>query len=104
MYELHAWAVMPTHVHVVMTPERSYSEIMQWLKRTTARRCNRLLGKSGKFWQDESFDHWMRNGRELDGIIAYVELNPVTAGLTASPEQWPWSSRAGDLVTCRREL
>jgi hypothetical protein len=54
MYELHAWVVMPTHVHAVITPKRPLPEIMRWLKWTTARRCNRLLGRTGAFWQDES--------------------------------------------------
>jgi REP element-mobilizing transposase RayT len=89
MYDLHAWAVMPTHVHAVMTPKRPFPEIMRWLKGTDARRCNRLLGKKGAFWQDESFDHWIRNGREMEGLIAYVEENPIAAGL----KNWPWSSK-----------
>ena len=89
MYELHAWVVMPTHVHVVLSPKRPLAEIMRWLKWTTARRCNRLLVKTGCFWQDESFDHWIRNGRELESIIAYVEANPIAAGL----QNWPWSSK-----------
>jgi len=87
-YDLHAWVVMPTHVHVVLTPKRPFSEIMRWLKWTTARRCNQLLNRNGIFWQDESFDHWIRNN-ELGDIIAYVEGNPVAAGL----ENWPWSSK-----------
>ena len=87
MYELHAWVVMTTHVHVVMTPKRPFSEIMRWLKWTTARRCNQLLDRTGTFWQDESFDHWIRNTCELAGLIAYVEGNPIAAGL----KNWPWS-------------
>lgn len=79
---------MPTHAHVVMTPKRPFSEITRWLKWTTARRCNQLLNRNGIFWQDESFDHWIRNN-ELGSIIAYVEGNPVAAGL----ENWPWSSK-----------
>jgi len=79
---------MPTHVHVVMTPKRPFSEIMRWLKWTTARRCNQLLNRTGAFWQDESFDHWVRNN-ELGDIIAYVEGNPEAAGLA----NWPWSSK-----------
>jgi len=89
MYDLHAWVVMPTHVHAVMTPKRPFPEIMRWLKWTTARRCNRLLGRTGAFWQDESFDHWIRNGREMEGLIGYVEGNPIAAGL----KNWPWSSK-----------
>jgi REP element-mobilizing transposase RayT len=80
---------MPTHVHMVMTPQQPFSQIMRWLKWTTARRCNKLLGSTGTFWQDESFDHWIRNGRELESIVAYVEGNPTAAGL----KNWPWSSK-----------
>jgi REP element-mobilizing transposase RayT len=92
-YRLHAWVVMPNHVHAVITPESAFSQIMRWLKWTTARRSNRLLGRTGTaFWQDESFDHWIRNGSELDSIVSYVELNPVAAGLVERREQWAWSS------------
>ena len=48
-----------------------------------------MLGRTGSFWQDESFDHWIRNGREMEGLIAYVEGNPLAAGL----KNWPWSSK-----------
>jgi REP element-mobilizing transposase RayT len=89
MYDLHAWVVMPCHVHAVMTPQRSFPEIMRWLKWTTARRCNQLLDRTGVFWQDESFDHWIRNGRELESIIAYVEGNPVAAGHVRCVDDWP---------------
>ena len=102
-YQLHAWVIMPTHVHVLLTPMRAFPEIMRWLKWTTARRCNRLLGRTGVFWQDESFDHWIRNRPELENTIAYIECNPVTAGLVTRPEDWPWSSRSrtGGLAACQ---
>ena len=55
--------------------------------------ANRILERTGMpFWQDESYDHWIRSGRELEEIITYVECNPVKAGLVAADEQWPWSS------------
>jgi hypothetical protein len=44
------------------------------------------------FWQDESFDHWVRSPEQFDTIRAYIENNPVKAGLAAHPEDWPWSS------------
>jgi REP element-mobilizing transposase RayT len=96
LYQIHAFVVMPDHVHVVWTPRRHRSRIMEWLKGTTARRANRILGRRGRFWQDESFDHWIRNGREFDNVIGYVECNPVSAGLVASAEDWPWSSAYRD--------
>jgi putative DNA methylase len=102
-YRLHAWVVMPNHVHIVITPESPFSEIMRWLKWTTARRSNQRLGRRGiTFWQDESYDHWIRTGEEFEKIVAYVEWNPVAAGLVERMEQWHWSSSqaAGDKIAC----
>jgi REP element-mobilizing transposase RayT len=93
MYRLHAFVIMPNHVHVVWTPSEDLSKIMEWLKGTTARRANPMIGINGKpFWQDEWFDHWIRDGKEFEGIVAYVENNPVSAGLVKTPEDWAWSS------------
>ena len=92
-YELHAHVVMPNHVHVIWTPKVALPRILQWLKGVTAKRAKRLLCLNVKaFWQDESYDHWIRSGRELQKIIRYVEWNPVKAGLADSVEQWRWSS------------
>jgi putative DNA methylase len=53
------------------------------------------LGRTGEpFWQDESHDRWVRNEREFNRIVAYIEENPVSAGLATPPEDWPWSSAA----------
>lgn len=68
------------------------SRITHALKSYTANRCNRVLNRRGTFWQDESYDHWVRDEGELWRIIQYVELNPVKAGLAAKPEDWRWSS------------
>jgi hypothetical protein len=58
----------------------------------TAREANRLLGRAGQpFWQAESYDHWVRDEREWDRIKAYIENNPVRAGLVANAEDYPWS-------------
>jgi putative transposase len=92
-YELAAWAVMPNHVHLLILPKVQVRALMRWLKGSTARRANQLLKRTGQsFWQDESYDRWVRNGREFDRIVRYIEENPVTAGLVASAKLWPWSS------------
>jgi putative transposase len=93
LYESLAWVVMPNHVHLLMLPHVTLPEITHWIKGRTAREANRLLGRAGRpFWQHESYDHWARNERELQRIAAYIEENPVTAGLVATAEDWPWSS------------
>jgi REP element-mobilizing transposase RayT len=94
-YQLHAWVIMPNHVHVLITPNLDVSKIMRWVKGSTAREANRILGLTGRpFWQDETWDHWVRNTGEFRRITRYIEHNPVTAGLVAEPELWPWSSAA----------
>ena len=92
-YELAAWAVMPNHARLLILPKAPVRVILRWLKGSTARKANLLLRRTGRrFWQDESCDHWVRNGREFERIIHYIEKNPVTAGLVTSATLWPWSS------------
>jgi putative transposase len=89
-YELCAWAIMPNHVHLLILPKITVAKITRWLKGSTARRANQLLERTGRpFWQDESYDHWVRSGQEFGRIVGYIEENPVSAGLV----DWPWSSR-----------
>jgi putative transposase len=66
--------------------------IMHSIKRYTARECNRRLCRTGTFWQDESYDHCVRDAGELERIIHYVENNPVKAGLVTSAASWDFSS------------
>jgi REP element-mobilizing transposase RayT len=92
-YTLHAWVIMPNHVHVILEPQTDLPSIMRWLKGRTSRIANRILHRARQpFWQDESFDRWIRSDEELQALIAYTEQNPVSAGLAPSPEAWPWSS------------
>src|SRR5436190_11311728 len=66
---------------------------MQSLKRFTSREGNRILGRTGqRFWQDESYDRLDRNDAEFERVGHYIEMNPVKAGLAATPEEFPWSS------------
>jgi REP element-mobilizing transposase RayT len=95
-YTVRAWAVMPNHVHLLILPRAQVPVIVRWLKGSTARRANELLGRNGEpFWQDESYDHWVRDRYELEWIVWYIEQNPVSAGLVSSVEEWPWSSGRG---------
>ncbi len=89
-YELLAYCIMSNHAHVVFTPllktaETYYplAQIMHTMKGYTALHANRLLGRTGEFWQHESYDHYVRDPAELEHIIAYVANNPFKAGLVA---------------------
>ena len=95
-YQLHQYVVMANHVHVLITPGVPLAKVMQSLKRFTAREANLMLGLTGqRFWQDESYDRFVRNNDEFHRIARYIEMNPVRAGLVATPDQFPWSSAAG---------
>jgi putative transposase len=106
LYTLWAYVVMANHIHALLQPKPSptlsegceithiqLKDITKRLKGYTALEANRILNRTGqRFWQQESFDHWVRDDGEFYRIIAYIENNPVKAGLVAKAEEWPWSS------------
>ena len=94
-YHLHAWCIMPNHVHAVVTPwgEHSLSAILHSWKSFTAHAINKARRTRGEVWERESFDHLVRSPESLSRFIGYVERNPIEAGLCTEPEQWPFSSR-----------
>jgi REP element-mobilizing transposase RayT len=102
-YDLIAYVVMPSHIHWLFRPLADWSAtlrpdqsplaiIMHSVLSFTAHECNQLLGQTGAFWQGESYDHCVRDERELERIVQYIEMNPVKAGLCVRPEDWPFSS------------
>ena len=92
-YQMHSFAVMPNHVHLLVTPQVVATRWLGPLKGFTAHEAKRMLGLSGQpFWQDESYDHLVRSDAELERIREYIESNPVKAGLVAVAESWQWSS------------
>jgi REP element-mobilizing transposase RayT len=92
-YQLHSYAVMPNHVHMLVTPSIASPKWLGPLKGFCAHESNRILGRAGQtFWQDESYDHLVRSELEFGRIQRYIEQNPVTAGLALTVEQFPWSS------------
>jgi len=92
-YQLHSYAVMPNHVHLLVTPRVPAAKWLGPLKGFTAHGANLVLGSTGKpFWQNERYDHPVRSGEEFKRITRYIENNPAKAGLVTNPEDFPWSS------------
>ncbi|MEK7403621.1 MAG: transposase [Acidobacteriota bacterium] len=92
-YALHAFVVMPNHVHLPVTPAVALPKLTKSLKGITAKRANAMLALTGRpFWQEESYDHVVRNDQEFDRIRRYIEENPVRAGLTSHASEYRWSS------------
>ena len=97
--ELRAFAIMANHVHVLLLPKIAVPRLLKAIKGVTAREANKMLGRTGEpFWQAESYDHWVRDERELDRIVAYIENNPVKAGVVRTAEEFRWSSAAATLL------
>ena len=74
---------MPNHVHVLvggMARESMLAQAEEW-KRWTARQINTALGQRGRFWQDESFDHLVRNESAFMKFCRYISENPAKARL-----------------------
>ena len=94
--DLHAAVLMPDHVHLLCTALSdkdgpfSIPEIMHAIKSESAHRINKALGRRGRVWQDESFDHVLRNDESLAQKMAYVLDNPVRAGLVTRPHEYRW--------------
>ena len=97
-YDLISYCIMLNHVHLVCTPLAKLAgiyfgltEILHSLKRHTAREANKILQRSGTFWQDESYDHFIRDDAELERIVKYVLYNPVKADLVKEQADWKWN-------------
>jgi putative DNA methylase len=96
-YALIAWCVMPNHVHALLTISPGYrlDRIVHSWKSYTAKEANRLLRRGGAFWAREYFDRFMRDSGHLARTAAYIEGNPVKAGLCEGLSDWRFSSAWG---------
>jgi REP-associated tyrosine transposase len=114
-YRLDAYSIMSNHVHTVFKPLVSdgvimeilkapelassipaLSKIMQAIKGRSARECNLILGRSGTFWEHESFDRVIRAGK-FERTVRYVLNNPVKIGIVEHWKDYRWNY-------CRKEL
>ncbi|HHT9145802.1 MAG: transposase [Candidatus Brocadiaceae bacterium] len=109
-FDLLAYCIMPNHVHLVFTVRHDYipsvraearatsttshyimTDILRLIKGATAREANKILNRTGAFWQHESYDRVVRDEKELNRIIWYTINNPVKAGLVKNADDWKWS-------------
>ncbi len=90
-YSLWAACVMSNHVHALITTLKNsllLNEILQRHKRFTAVQCNKIPGRSGQFWEAETFDSIIRNEKHFFNTINYCIQNPVKAGLVKNWLDW----------------
>lgn len=84
-YRMGDFVVMPNHTHLLAafaTAEMMQEQCDSWLHYTAAQ-INRHLGRKGKFWQQEPFDHLVRSPEQYDYLRQYIVDNPKKANLRA---------------------
>jgi putative transposase len=92
-FRMLAWVVMPNHVHALIEVWAvPLSKIVQNWKSIVAVEANKLIGRTGRFWQPEYWDRFMRDAEQTLKAIHYIENNPLKADLCRVPETWPFSS------------
>jgi REP element-mobilizing transposase RayT len=96
-YRLHAWSIMPNHVHVLITPlgAHTLSAIVHSWKSFTAKKANAMRGSSGAFWAQEYFDRAIRDDGHYANTVEYFAQNPVKAGLCGRADDWRYASAWG---------
>ena len=91
---LHAFVVMPDHFHALMSvrPDQVLHRVVHSLKSFTANTINRMRGTDGALWQEGYRDDSRQREKAWFALAAYVEQNPVRAGLASAPWDYTWSS------------
>jgi putative transposase len=88
-YLLHAFVLMPDHVHLILTPrEKNLSQIMNLIKGGFSHR----LASKLPVWQRGFADHQIRSHEDFTIRQNYIHQNPVTARLVETPEAYPHTS------------
>jgi len=91
---IHAYVWMTNHVHLLATPgfEDSVSKTFQSVGRRYVQYFNHAYQRSGTLWEGRYRATVVDSERYLLTLMRYIELNPVRAGMVATPEAYPWSS------------
>ena len=91
---LHAYVLMDNHFHLLATPDTAdgVPQMMQAVGRSYVRYFNNRHGRSGTLWEGRYRSTLIETDRYLLACMAYIDLNPVRAGLVAQAADYPWSS------------
>ncbi len=102
--ELHAYVLMSNHFHLLATPEtgEGLPAMMQAVGRRYVRYFNDSQRRSGTLWEGRYKSTLIQTDRYLLACMAYIDLNPVRAALTAQARDYPWSSH-GHYIGQRNE-
>jgi putative transposase len=96
-YDLHAFVIMPDHLHLLLTPAKNASleKAIQMIKGSSAYRIRKELLYSFPIWQPGFHDRWLRTAEEFQSRFDYIAKNPVFARLVESAPDYQFSSSCG---------
>lgn len=91
---IHAYVLMSNHFHLLATPHTSNGlpQMMQAVGRRYVRHFNAAQKRSGTLWEGRYKSTLIQTNRYLLACMAYIDLNPVRAGLVVQARDYPWSS------------
>jgi putative transposase len=106
-FDVHAWVLLPDHMHCVWRLPRNesdYSKRWAQIKRLTSQHVAKVFHDEERanpsmrrrreltIWQPRFWEHWIRNDDDLRQTIQYIHRNPVKHGLVNRIEDWPFST------------
>ena len=99
-YLLHAFVVMPNHLHLILTPglATTLEKTMQFIKGGSSHAIHAARGIRQQIWQPGFHESRIRDLADYKAKADYIRFNPVTAKLVEKPEDWPYSSANGSFV------
>ncbi len=91
---VHAYVLMANHFHLLATPDSAdgLPKMMQAVGRRYVRYFNDKQQRSGTLWEGRYRSTLIQTERYLLACMAYIDLNPVRAGMVAEATDYPWSS------------
>ena len=92
--QVHAYVLMSNHLHLLLTPLQNDSlpKMMQAVGRAYVLYFNKRHGRSGTLWEGRYRSALIQTERYFLACMAYIDLNPVRAGMVAQAADYPWSS------------
>ena len=95
-----AYCLMSNHVHLLVRPSRlaSLPKLMQGVGLCYTQAVNRKYDRTGRLWESRYFSSVVEEERYLWAVTRYIEQNPVRAGLTTQPEEYPYSSASAHVL------
>jgi putative transposase len=86
---IHAYVLMTNHVHLLVTPAQSesISRLIQYVGRHYVTYVNHTYRKSGTLWEGRHKGCLVSSEEYLLACMRYIELNPVRAGMVATPRR-----------------